>query len=68
MCGSPGAGKTTLSKKIAKNFNLIRLSFDELNCIHHNELIPHIINTLDNKKSIIVDALYTKEKWRIELL
>jgi tRNA uridine 5-carbamoylmethylation protein Kti12 len=60
FCGSPASGKTTLSKKITKEQNAIRLSFDELGCFQHKELIPLIIQALQSNNSVVVDALFTR--------
>lgn len=58
FCGLPGSGKTTMSKKIAEEQNLVRLSFDELGCLQHKELINPILEALKDNKSVVVDALF----------
>lgn len=68
MCGIPGSGKSTLSKKIANELNIVRFSLDEMGYIRQHKLIPHVIDALKEGKSVIADSLYTKEKWRTELL
>ena len=68
LCGASGSGKSTLSKEIAEKQNLIRLSMDELNFFSHSELLPLITELLESNKDIIIDALYTKLKWRKEIL
>lgn len=68
MCGSPASGKSTLSKQIANEQSLVRLSLDEMGYIRQHKLIPHVIDALKEGKSVIADSLYTKEKWRTELL
>jgi tRNA uridine 5-carbamoylmethylation protein Kti12 len=68
LCGAPGSGKTTISKKISEEQNLIRLSMDELRFLSHSELLPLLVDLLNAKKSVVVDALYTKFKWRQEIL
>lgn len=68
MCGSPGSGKSTLSKQIANEQNLVRLSLDEIGYIRQHKLIPHVVDTLKEGKSVVADSLYTKKQWRVELL
>ena len=68
MCGSPGSGKSTLSKQIANEQNLVRLSLDEMGYIRQHKLIPHIMDALKEGKSVVADSLYTKKQWRTELL
>ena len=68
MCGIPSSGKTTLSKKLANELNLVRLSLDEMKYTRQNKLIPHVVNALKEGKSVVVDSLYTKRQWRIDLL
>lgn len=68
MCGIPGSGKSTLSKQIANEQNLVRLSLDEMGYIRQYKLIPHIIEALENGESVVADSLYTKKQWRTELL
>lgn len=68
MCGSPGAGKTTISKTIERKYNAVRYSFDEMRCLRHKELIPHIVKSLQNDKSVVVDALYDRAIFRQEIL
>ena len=68
MCGIPASGKSTLSKKLANEQNLVRLSLDEMGYVRQHKLIPHIVEALSKGNSVIADSLYTKEKWRTELL
>ena len=68
FCGSPGSGKTTLSKKIADEQNAIRLSFDEMRCFQHKELIPRAVEALRNDKNVVVDSVYTRAEWRKAIL
>lgn len=68
FCGPPGSGKTTLSKKIAEEHNIVRYSFDEMGCLQHKELIPHVADSLRNGRSTVVDALYTRASWRRAIL
>jgi tRNA uridine 5-carbamoylmethylation protein Kti12 len=68
LCGIPGSGKTTLSKKIAEEQNAVRFSFDEMGCLQHKELIQPIIESLKSGKSVVVDALYAEKQRRTDLL
>lgn len=68
FCGSPGSGKTTLSREIAKEYGFNRISMDEMKIFRHKELIPFIVSSLQEGKDTIVDSLYTKTAWRKELL
>lgn len=68
FCGSPGSGKTTLSRKIAEEQTAIRFSFDEMRCFQHKELLPHVIKALRSGKNVVVDALFTREVWRKTIL
>ena len=68
LCGAPGSGKSTLSKKLAEEQNLTRLSMDELKFFLHSDLLPLVTESLESNKDIIVDALYTKLKWRKAIL
>lgn len=60
FCGLSGSGKTTFSKKIAEEQNAIRFSFDEMGLFQHKELIPHIVEAIQNDKNVVVDALFTR--------
>lgn len=68
LCGAPGSGKSTLSKKLAQEQTLTRLSMDELKFLLHSELLPLVTKSLQSGKNVIVDALYTKLKWREAIL
>ena len=68
LCGASGSGKSTISKKLAQEQNLTRLSMDELEFFLHSDLLPLIIESLQSWENVIVDALYTKLKWREVIL
>ena len=68
LSSPPGAGKTTLSHQLKEQYNAIRYSFDELHCFKHSDLIPPIIESINNGNSVIVDALYSEARFRKELL
>ena len=68
MCGIPGSGKSTLSKQIADDYNITRLSLDEMGYVRQFKLIPYIVEVLKRGESAVADSLYTKLQWRTELL
>lgn len=59
-CGPSAGGKTTLSKKITKEFDAIRISFDELDCFQHKELVPLVTQAFHTNEIVVVDALFTR--------
>lgn len=67
-CGIPASGKTTLSNKIAEQYNAVRYSFDEMCCIKHTDLFPHIFKSLENGNDVVVDSVYAFKKIRMNLL
>jgi tRNA uridine 5-carbamoylmethylation protein Kti12 len=68
FCGIPASGKTTLSKQLTKQYNANRYSFDEMGCLRHKELIPHILHSLIEGNNTIVDSTYTLRRARTDLL
>lgn len=68
FCGSPASGKTTLSKKIAEEQNAIRLSFDEMRCLQHKELIQPTLEALQFNKNVVVDSVFTRLSQRKVIL
>lgn len=64
LCGPPGSGKTTLSKQLSEQYTAIRLSFDEMYCLQHKELIPYVVKALQDEENVVVDSVYTKNVWR----
>jgi tRNA uridine 5-carbamoylmethylation protein Kti12 len=68
FCGISGSGKTTKSREIFNDYNALRLSFDEMHCFQHNELIPHILKALMDGNNVVVDSLYIERWQRVELL
>ena len=68
LCGIPGSGKTTMSKQLAKDYNAIHCSFDELNLARRQDLFPHITQSLEANHSVIADAPHTDKKIRMKLL
>lgn len=68
LCGASGSGKSTLSQKLAQEQNLTRISMDELKFFLHSDLLPLVTESLRSGENVIVDALYTKLKWREAIL
>lgn len=68
FCGIPASGKTTLSKQVAEENNANRYSFDEMRCLQHKELIPHIKQSLMSGANTVVDSTYTLKRARTDLL
>lgn len=68
LCGAPASGKTTLSKKLAEAYNLIRYSFDERNCIYYEDLIQPVLESLNKGHHVIIDALHNRKSLRKQLL
>lgn len=68
LCGIPGSGKTTISKQLAQNCNMIHHSFDELNLARRQDLFPYIKQSLENNYNVVADAPHTDKKTRIQLL
>ncbi len=68
LCGIPGSGKSTISKKISKKYNAIRLSFDEMNCFKYCQIIKPALEKLKKGNNVIIDALFDRKKYRNELL
>lgn len=59
LCGSPGSGKTTLSKQITEKQNTNRLSFDEMRCLQHKELIQPTLEALQSN-NVVVDSVFSR--------
>lgn len=68
FCGAPGSGKTTLSKQMAEEYGAERLSLDEMKLYRHRELVRPISHLLRDGKSVIVDSVFTRVKWRKMIL
>lgn len=45
-----------------------RLSFDEMKCFQHSELIAPAIESIQAGKSVVVDSVYTRAAWRRGIL
>ena len=68
LCAPSGAGKTTFSYQLVEQYNTVRYSFDEMKCFKHSDLIKPIIESINKGESVVVDALYSKIRFRKELL
>lgn len=68
LCGAPASGKTTLSKKMAEQEDLIRISYDEMRCRNQRELIKYMVQALKENKSTIIDSVNNCAKNREMLL
>ena len=68
LCGAPGSGKTTIAKRIEKEYGMVRYSMDELHLLEHSELICFVVTSLQQEQDTVVDALYTKLEWRKTIL
>lgn len=68
MCGVPGSGKSTFSRKLAEERNLERFSFDEMKCIRLEELMRPAIEAIQNGKSAILDTTNLRANVRKKVL
>lgn len=56
MCGVPGSGKTTFSRKFAEEKGLERFSFDEMRCFRLAEYIRPALEAMRKGKNVILDT------------
>ena len=68
MCGVPGSGKSTLSKQMAEEHGLTRVSFDELRCHRQSEFIRPAVAALADGKDTIMDATNLRVSERKNIL
>lgn len=68
FCGSPGSGKTTLSKQMAEQYNAERISFDERHYIRHTDMILPIVEALTDGKNVVADSVFSHVKQRTAIL
>lgn len=68
FCGTPGSGKTTLSKQMAEQYDAERISFDERHYLRHTDMIPPIVEALTDGKSVVADSVFTHAKQRTAIL
>ena len=68
-CGLPGSGKTTLSIKMSKKYNLNRYSWDELKGIMRlQEIYDNIIYDINHNTDVILDYIFLTTDARLRLL
>lgn len=68
MCGVPGSGKTTYSKQIAEEHDLIRFSFDEMRCFGLESFMRPALEALREGKSVILDTTNLRINVRAKIL
>lgn len=68
MCGVPGSGKTTQSKRMAEELGLARFSFDEMRCIRQEEFLRPALAAMREGKSVILDTTNLRANVRKKLL
>lgn len=68
FCGSPGSGKTTISKQMAEQYNAERISFDERHYIRHTDMILPIVEALTDGKNVVADSVFSHVKQRTAIL
>ena len=68
FCGVPASGKTTESKKIAKQYNAVRYSLDEMKMYYLKDLIPYAMESLLQGDNVVMDSLYIRTFMRLDLL
>lgn len=66
--GIPASGKTTISERLAKENNYIRISMDEGNYVKHDDMIDDIVGHLKDGRSVVADSLYDSAQHRVNLL
>lgn len=68
MCGVPGSGKTTHSRRMAEEFNLKRFSFDEMRCLCLAEFMRPALEAIRDGKSVILDSTNLRVNVRAKIL
>lgn len=68
MCGVPGSGKTTTSKKMAEEHGLERFSFDEMRCFRLESFMLPAITALEEGKSVVLDTVNLRVNVRKKVL
>lgn len=76
LCGIPGSGKTTLSRKLADKFDAVLYCYDNLpnaNCPPHHQRVRHemwadVARDLRNGLNVVLDDLHTTQKMRMDML
>lgn len=68
MCGVPGSGKTTHSKRMAEEHGLERFSFDEMRCFRLEEFMRPALESIREGKSVILDSTNLRVNVRRKVL
>lgn len=68
MCGVPGAGKSTFSRKFAEEKGLERFSFDEMRCFRLESFMKPALEAMRNGKSVILDTVNLRVNVRKKVL
>ena len=68
MCGVPGSGKTTHSKRMAEEHGLTRFSFDEMRCFRLAEFMRPALKSLREGKNVILDSTNLRVNVREKIL
>lgn len=68
MCGIPGSGKTTESRRLAEEYGLLRFSFDEMKCYTSHQFLQPVIAALLEGKNVIMDSTHLRKKGRKAIL
>ena len=68
MCGVPGSGKTTTSKKMAEEQGLERFSFDEMRCFRLESFMRPAVKALEEGKSVVLDTVNLRVNVRKKVL
>ena len=68
MCGVPGSGKSTFSRKLAEEKELERFSFDEMKCFRLEDFMRPAIKAMQEGKSVILDTTNLRVNIRKKVL
>lgn len=68
MCGVPGSGKSTFSRKLAEERGLERFSFDEMQCFRLEEFLRSAVEAMREGKSVILDTTNLRVNVRKKVL
>lgn len=68
MCGVPGSGKSTFSRKLAEEQGLERFSFDEMKCFRLEEFMRPAIKAMQEGKNVILDTTNLRVNVRKKVL
>ena len=76
LCGIPGSGKTTLSRKLADKIDAVLYCYDNLpnaNRPPHHQMVRHEMwvdaaRDLQNDLNVVLDDLHTTQKMRMDML